>query len=180
MLRNIPKIRVVTCVLATLLGSGGPALADASALENRLRAAFLFNFARFTEWRPAHAREHINFCIAGAPDLLDAVKATVRGKTIRDKALQAMDASQVNVSRECDVLYLQQDQLNLIDQAKSSTLLVGEGTEFAARQGMVGFLLRDDRLRFAINPTHVEAGGLSMSAQLLNLADIVAPSGNSL
>ncbi len=165
----------------TLLGMHSVSYANQHDLGLRVRAAFLFNFARFTEWPHFRSDRQLAFCIAGDPALLNALRETIRDKYIRERKLLALDATDANIGRECDVLYLgTQQSLNLIDQAAERILLVGEGADFATRHGMVGFLLREDRLRFAINPQHVESSGLSMSAQLLSLADIVAPAGHKL
>jgi hypothetical protein len=52
-------------------------------------------------------------------------------------------------------------------------LTVGESDEFARRGGMINFVLEQDKVRFEINVSRVEQGGLKLSAQLQKLASAV-------
>lgn len=170
-------IKIGTLALTLIgLGTSTNVWSQEAPLEDRVRAAFLYNFARFTQWNTPHTDLQLGFCVAGDRQLLDSVRATVRGKQINGHTLLAFDAELIDVESQCDVLYVGADAAaDLLDNVAPRTLLVGEGRSFARRQGMVGFVLAQDRLRFVVNPRHVEKAGLKLSAELLSLAEIVNP-----
>jgi hypothetical protein len=49
-------------------------------------------------------------------------------------------------------------------------LTVGEGSDFTADGGMIGFVERADRIRFVVNLPAVRAQGLDVDARLLGVA----------
>lgn len=52
-------------------------------------------------------------------------------------------------------------------------LTVGEFEGFAKRGGMINFIIVDNRIAFEINIDAARRAGLSISSQLLKLAEIV-------
>jgi hypothetical protein len=54
-----------------------------------------------------------------------------------------------------------------------SVLTVSEVEEFAARGGVINFVLVDNRVRFEINPGAAKRSGLKISSELLRLGRIV-------
>jgi len=59
-----------------------------------------------------------------------------------------------------------------------SSLVVGEGAEFAERGGAIQFFLENNKLRFAINVDAVQRSRLQASSKLLALARIVHDGGH--
>ncbi len=175
-------IKLATLALAlTGLGTSSSTWAQDARLEDRVRAAFLYNFARFTQWSTPHTDRQLGFCVAGDADLLDTLRTTIRGKNINGHTLLAFDAELIDIETQCDVLYVgTRAAANVLETVATRTLLVGEGRGFAQSRGMVGFVLQQERLRFVVNPQHVEQAGLKLSAELLSLADIVSPLETSL
>jgi hypothetical protein len=57
------------------------------------------------------------------------------------------------------------------------TLTVGDAEGFAQHGGMINFTRRGARLGFAINRGAVSRAGLSLSSQLLKLAELVPDDG---
>jgi hypothetical protein len=57
--------------------------------------------------------------------------------------------------------------------AGRSVLTVGESKGFAARGGIVNFVLEDGRVRFEINHTAAIRANLKISSELLQVATIV-------
>lgn len=175
-------VKLATVVLALIgCNTSSAAWAQDPRLEDRVRAAFLYNFARFTQWGTPHTDQQLGFCVAGDGELLETLRETIRGKNIHGHTLLAFDTNIIDIESQCDVLYVgAQAKPDLLDRVAKGTLLVGEGRGFVQNLGMVGFVLQQDRLRFVINPSHVESAGLKLSAELLSLAEIVSPLESSL
>ena len=166
-------------LLAMLLFAIPPTFATPSdTLQYRVRAAFLFNFSRFTDWPREHleARSHFDFCVIGDPDLAAATELSVRGKVMHGRPARVSLPASSAAAGSCDLLYLAEPLEEWTAAvAGRPVLLVGEGRDFARRIGAVGFVLADNRLRFAINPSAAQGAGLQISSRLLELADIVSP-----
>jgi YfiR/HmsC-like len=52
-------------------------------------------------------------------------------------------------------------------------LTVGDGDTFPRRGGIVGLIIEDGRMRFAINPDAAQRSGVRLSSKLLSLARLV-------
>jgi hypothetical protein len=161
------------------------ALVDRSAAfaepssEYLVKAAFLFNFAKFVKWPesdfPATSNAFI-VCVLG--DAAPAIDETIGGKTIRDKRIVVQHLAGLENAKRCQILFVSGSAS--AESAKilrpldgESVLTVGEMNQFAERGGIVNFKTEDNRVRFEINPEAAARAGLELSSQLLKLAVIV-------
>lgn len=165
-------------VLICSLIAPSAAAADASTdLSARVRAAFLFNFARFAEWPQAQGATtdgRLNYCVANAPDLARALRAATENKQVAGQAVAVLEPAGPQALAVCDVVYMADAVPAWLEAVRSRpVLVVGEGHDFARDHGMIGFFMLEGRLRFAINPSRVEDSGLKMSSRLLKLAHLV-------
>ncbi len=153
---------------------------EAAATPSELKAAFLFNFAKFTEWpgdviRPA---QRLLICVARDAAVAAAVERLVKGKAIEGHEVAIVI---VNVDRPvdwCHVLYLDgldgKEMSRLIESVKTLPVLtVGDGDAFARRGGVAGLVVEMDRMRFVINVAAARRARLMLSSRLLGLASIV-------
>ena len=180
------KLRRLVCALLCfhLLGSGGQSNSLASNpedLEYRLKAAFLYNFARFVEWPTdpsAPGGSSLTVGVLGedpfGPILLD----TVKGKLVQGKKLRIRRFQTVGEVTDCDVLFIstsEKDRLSAIlaRLRGQSVLTVGETEGFLERGGMIEFKIRRGAVRFEVNLAAAEHEGLRVSSQLLRVASKV-------
>lgn len=151
-----------------------PAVID----EYQVKAAFLFNFAKFVEW-PAtafkSADEPIRICVFGQDPFGSSLEDVVRGKAVGSRTLVVREVSTALAACKCHMLFLsasEQKRLRSLlgDLKECSVLTVGETDEFAANGGVVGFKLKDARVRFEIDRDAAERAKLRISSKLLSLA----------
>jgi len=166
-----------------LAGVCAATAADTSpgAGEYQVKAAFLFNFTKFTNWPPSV------FPSANAPIVIGIVGEDPFGKTIDDlvsgeavgghplvvKRLRADDDL-----RACHLLFISRSEKErlpaVLSQLKGSPVLsVGEFNGFAEQGGMVNLLLANKSVKIEINQAAAEQAGLQISAKLLKLARLV-------
>lgn len=149
--------------------------------EHEVKAAFIFNFAKFIAWpKPAAfaARERFVFCLVGDDAVGDALSELVRHKTLHGVPVEVRRGRTPGEVRDCDVLYLSggdgERLETVIQQAQASPVLtVSDASGFARWGGMIELYLEGRRVRFAVNVTAVRAAGLEPSSKLLALARIV-------
>ncbi len=154
---------------------------DAPPTEYQLKAAFLFNFAKFVDWPPssfATPGAPFSICIFGDDPFGGAIDSTLKGQSIRGRAVSIQRVQELTQLRHCQVAFVassEQHHLHEILQSVrgASVLLVGESPGFAAAGGAIQFQMDDNHVRFSINPDAAERAGLRVSWKLLSLATIV-------
>jgi len=178
--------RRLLCILAigamALIFPGRRATAQESGpTEYQLKAAFLFNFAKFIDWPPssfATPQSAFSICILGSDPFGTAIDETLRGQSIGGRAVTVQRLRDATQLRRCQVAFIsasEKDHLREILQSVrgSNVLLVGETAGFASRGGAIQFQTEDEHIRFSINPDAAERAGLHVSSKLLSLATIV-------
>jgi hypothetical protein len=149
--------------------------------EYQLKAAFLFNFAKFIEW-PASAFSSdtapITLCILGADPFGRGLDDLISGKKVNNRDVEARRTKSVEETKSCQVVFISNSEnrrlSEILGRLKGSpTLAVGESPGFAGRGGEIQFYLNDGKIRFFINVDAVQRSRLTASAKLLALATIV-------
>jgi hypothetical protein len=147
----------------------------------RVKAAFLVNFVRFTEW-PADALgppgAPIVIGVLGLNPFGDDLVNAVRDRTLHDRPVRVINIATREEFESCHVIFVTADDhlrwdpllLALRDRP---VLTVGEEPHFARDLGLVGFFLEGERVRFEVNLQATERAGLRMSSRMLTLARIV-------
>ena len=153
--------------------------AGTQALEDEVKAVFLYNFAKYVDWPAARGTSaSIRLCIPANPSFLALVREAVRDEAVNGRPLSARGVDGLDAARECDILYVGDaatlDAAAWINAVRGSqTLTVGEGSLV---NGLVIAFVRDqDRLRFDISRAAAARQNLSISSRLLGLARRVEP-----
>jgi hypothetical protein len=161
--------------LGLLLIAAGPAWA--APTENEVKAAYLFNFARYVTWPKAafaSSKDPIRICILEDAEFRDVLSKTVSGKRVSDRSVVAETRGGVEESSGCHILFVKsRDASEVSSLASSSIFTVSDGEGFAVSGGMANFVRSGSKVRFEINPGAVQKAGLQVSSRLLRLAQIV-------
>ena len=152
-----------------------------SASESDVKAAFVYNFVRFIEWpstRWTSAEAPYVVCLVGGTPLGPALHATLTDRTVQDRAFDIRELEPadpgVTVCHVVVVAPSAEDFDDVIAMAgQPGVLTVGEGRSFAERGGMIALTEVGGKIRFAINLRRTKQAELTVSSQLLGLADIV-------
>jgi hypothetical protein len=150
-------------------------LSGAAEGEYTVKAAMLYNFAKFVEW-PATSfggDGHINYCIAGKSRLIEAM-VPVKGKLIKGKSVFVREIERPDEVAGCQVLFIAQSERTRVSsylhQSSSHAILtVSDLEQFAENGGMIGFRADENKIRFEINHEAAKKQGLKISSHLLNL-----------
>jgi hypothetical protein len=178
---RVPACIVAIMALAMICPIGRTTAQESGPTEYQLKAAFLFNFAKFVDWPPssfASARAPFSICIVGTDPFGQAMDSTLKGQSIRGRGVAVVRVQDLSQLRRCQIAFVgssEQHHLQEILQSirGASVLLVGESPGFAAKGGAIQFQMEDNRVRFSINPDAAERAGLRVSSKLLSLATIV-------
>ncbi len=156
------------------------------SVEYQVKAAFLFNFAKFVDWPPEafqSGKAPITFCVFRQDPFGSVLDETIRGKTINNREVLARRINELPDLKSCQLVFVSSRESKLLFEILNSlkgasALVVGESEGFAERGGGVQFFLEDNKLRFAVNVDAVQRARLTVSAKLLALARIVHDQGN--
>jgi len=167
-------------LIALVIAPSWPAQGDFP--ESRVKAALLYNFAKFVEWPTASSRGPLTICTLGADEALEeALHLDVEGKSVGGRTVRTRAFSRPAELELCHVLFVQVERRADLDAvletaAAAPMLTVGDGVEFTRQGGMIGIFLEGRKPRFDINLTVVRRSELRIHAQLLRLANSVRDS----
>jgi hypothetical protein len=152
-----------------------------SATEYQVKAAFLFNFAKFVEW-PADAfpgaDAPLQICVLGQDPFGHEFEEMIADKTVNAHRIEIIHPSGVPQAKACQVIFVasserQQAREILRGLRGASVLSVGDTSGFAKMGGIINFVLDDGRVRFEVNVKAAERAHLKISARLLTVAKLI-------
>ncbi len=170
-------IRLLRKLLAwSVIGILAASAADLG--EYQVKAAFLFNFAKFTEW-PNHAWPSrdapLNLCVMGKDPFGGAVLATFEARRIGSREFRSHTGLALDELAGCQILFIassEERNLPAIMRAVATRpiLTISDIGGFVEDGGMIGLLTLDDRILFDVNLAASERASLKLSSQMLKLA----------
>lgn len=163
--------------LLALMLFAGVSPAD-TAEEDSIKAGFVLNFAKYTEW-PAAAlgAGELRVC-ALATQPLSGRLSQLQGRQVQGREIRLRTAARPDEWRDCHVLFVaagEEPRMDLLLRTlgQAPVLTVGDGADFVEMGGMIGLKQRAGRIRFDINLAAARRAGLNLSSQVLKLADEV-------
>jgi hypothetical protein len=168
--------RIARATIAALLLARALAFAQ-DVTEPALKAAFIYNFAKFTEW-PADAvppSEPFVMCVIGDADVGGELERTVKGRVLAGHRILVSIVPATGPQRPCHVLYVSgvpAEQAGQIVAALSNApvLTISDIAGFTQRGGMAQFFFENSQLRFGIRGESATRARLRISSKLLTLA----------
>jgi len=167
--------------LFLLLGAALQLSAQAPAFdEYQVKAAFLYNFAKFVEWPPgtfANSTDPIGICIVGQNPFGSVLENMVQGKKVGDHTFAVRRLPDTEQASQCQILFIGAAEWKrtrvLLDAVKSTGVLtVGESDDFTVLGGIISFRLDGPRVRIKVDLQTAEHARLRISSKLLSLAEI--------
>jgi hypothetical protein len=171
----VARARSLLLVLAWL---GWSQAALAQSLEFAVKATFLHKFAGFVEWpESAFAGSDSPFllCVAGADPVSKLIDQAAAGQAYGTHAIEVRHVTQPSAVAACHVLYvagMPADAIEAYLQAAKgkAVLTVTDNATTRRAQGIVNFVIRDNRVRFEIDLELAAMHQLTVSSKLASLA----------
>lgn len=163
--------------------TAGPVAAQFSAIE--VKAAFLFNFAKFTTWPDSHQPGKTGELVVGimGKDPFGPALQPFRDTRIGGQVVRIQAVSTLAEARSCHILFISASETTrlamiLQELHQEGILTISDIQGFAASGGMIELLMIDQRIRFTVNLEATHQAKLALSSHLLNLArHIIVPKG---
>ena len=167
-------------MLSLLLAMGGGSLCaqDSQPTEYQIKAAFLYNFAKFVDWPPGafeQPKSPIVFGILGESPFREDLARTIQNKTVDSHPLVVRNYQSAAQATNCHILFIcisEKKRLPeiLMSLKGHSVLTVSETERFTEAGGMINFVLQGTKIRLRINNAAATQAGLKISSKLLSLA----------
>ncbi|BDI03903.1 YfiR family protein [Sphaerotilus microaerophilus] len=168
-------LRILAAV--TVLLAGANALAQ-EVPEYRLKAAFLYNFALYTEW-PTEVGNTLQLCLAGADPFGREIDG-LQGRPVGQRSLAVSRRAQGEAWTGCQIVFVTApgttQAIRALDAARGQPMLTVADTPGALRHGvMLNMNLAGGKVSFEAHQGAARAARLTLSARLLRLATEVLP-----
>lgn len=154
--------------------------ADPLIDEYRVKAAFLYNFAKFLEWPPEafpNDTSPILLCVLGTNPFGRDLQELVRDKEVRGRSFQVRLLSRAKDAGDCHIVFLSgYDRRSiaaaLVDlKTNPYALTVGESESFLADGGVLNFVVRDAHVRIQVDSAGAAHAKYKISSKLLSIVE---------
>lgn len=160
-------------VLAALPLSG-PARAEVEPAL-RVKAAFLYNFAKFTTWPTSVTARGgpLGLCVLGDAGLAAALEA-IEGKDVNGRPVMVRRLASPSDTEGCWMAFLPAGTsvAALRAMSRPGLLTVGDSPGFGRAGAVINLYLAGGKVRFEVNVAAAKRAEVSLSSKLLNLATI--------
>ena len=163
--------------LLLLLGHVTPGYSADVPGEYKVKAAYLYNFAKFIHWPDSMFQDANAPLVIGVlgTDYFNGALQPLAAKKVRNRTIEIKHFKTLAEVQNCHLLYLSKSEqrnrsLILKKLATQPILTVGAFKDFVELDGIIQFVTRRDRLRFSINLAVASQNNIQIEAQLLSLA----------
>ncbi len=168
-------------VLATSSAESSPHRTGTGTSEYGLKAAFLYNFAKYTTWPKSAFSDKtapIAVAIVGKDPFGKVLDQTIGGKKVGLRPFKIERISDPAKVKTAHIVFLgslkERERKAFMDRLKGKpVLVVADQKGLAGKGALAGFYLDGGKVRFEISTKATKANGLTISSQLLKLAKLV-------
>ena len=169
MRRRLLSLLYAGCLLAGFVLPVATAQAQ-SVSEAAVKAGFVYNFIKFTQWPVQREGMPIRLCAVSAQPL-DGQLSLLQGRSVGSRVIDVRLATPAADWRQCDVLFLGEedaDRLYLLPSrlGQAPVLTLGDLPGFVDAGGMIGLRVEASRVRFDVNLGTAVAGIKGMIAPI--------------
>lgn len=181
MKNNISRIKVAKILILGLIFNLGLALpltsmaqSQGSNTENRLKVAFIYNFAKYVEWMSLENRNHLAICLIGKEDLNGAFNA-LNGRSSQGKEIQVRRNVTAEQVKDCQIVFVPESEAKILPNvmrnvANTSILVVTDAKAQTDALAHIHLDTVEDRIQFDVNLALMQKSSLKASSEMLKLA----------
>jgi hypothetical protein len=174
------RLLAILCVLNTAVTSYPVRASEPSMNEYLLKAAFIYNIAKFVEWPPGtfeSEKAPLVLCVLGKDPFGNTLN-TIDGKIVQGRVLTIKHIDRIDDLRTCHILFISSSEMNRLPQILQSlkdakVLTVADMPHFAQNGGIINLITLENKITMEINVAATEKARLQISSKLLKLARIV-------
>jgi hypothetical protein len=153
-----------------------PQSAAAATSEAQVKAAYIYKLASFVRWPDgAVGGDQFRLCISGRRDVMAVLRELVRGQRVDGQPVTVfeLEGDSTEQAKSCQVLFVGQGgqaSANLLDATETSPVLTICDRSNGTRGCVIEFVMRDGKVRFALDRARADHRRLELSAKLVDVA----------
>jgi hypothetical protein len=150
-----------------------------SALERRVKAAFLYKFLGYADFPPGaflDGASAVTIGVVGADDLAAELARAVAGRTINNRPVLVRALRDTEVQTPVHLLFVggaDPARVGRLVRQASAMLVVTECEDGLREGSVINFRIIDERVRFDVSLDAAERNGIKLSSRLLTVANRV-------
>ena len=172
---------LILCALGSALFVARPASGADGSTDAQVKAAFVYNFAKFTEWPAAafpSSQAPVRLCLTGVDEAQARAFAGIEGKPVQGREVRIKRNPTSAEIGDCNILYVGDDEPRRVQTAlqaarQAGVLTVGDSDGFVDSGGIIGLVYADNRIQFEVNLGSAQRAGLKIASQVLKIARTV-------
>lgn len=172
---------IFVMLVAVLITAVSVNAGDRFASEYQIKAAYIYNFAAFTEWSTDSfdgPESPLAIGVLGNDPFGNALDDAIKDKTVEGRRLVVKRSSHIRDLERCQVLFIcESEESRMVKDleavADRKMLTVSDIDGFAKRGGVVGFTYNDGKVGFEVNIKRAKAARIKISSKMLKLAHVV-------
>ena len=172
-MRHCPPPKVTRVALSALLGLLICTVAQADSTEADIKAAFIYNFAKFVEW-PAGTfpddKQHLSLCTQD-DSLLARKLQQLGGKEAQGRTIEVHTLAKSSDTSGCHILLASSSEAPV---GHGAMLTISEAAHASHQSSMINLFVDANRVQFSVNLLAAQQAGIKLSARLLQLARTVS------
>jgi len=176
-------IRLVLAAWLAIYSVAMPSVhAQGHSREYPLKAVFLLNFARFTDW-PTNAfngpDSPLVIGVLGADPFGSVLDLAIKDEQVKGRKFVVARYSRLSDVGACHILFISQSEAQHLDKIettlKARPILTVSDIDRSADDGVCEqFVTENNKIRLRTNTDSLKDANLTMSSKLLRLAEIIA------
>ena len=171
------RLRRVAVGVAVTLSFCLPISGHAETLsgEYSLKAAFIYNFAKYVEWPDSVFKGKREFCIGTlGRSQIDRELVDLAGKSVQGRNIVFRQFNSPEEASQCQVLFISRSELarleSILDYLKDVPVLtVADSDDFCRNGGMLSLVVENGKIAFDVNIRETQHARLKPNPQLLRL-----------
>ena len=141
---------------------------------NALKSAFIYNFAKFTQWQTI-AQPETTWKLCYFDENSSSNLNLISKKQLTKKPIEIIPLHKVKDAVDCHIVYIDSDHRSILPRLfialqDSATLTISDTTGFIDMGGMIEIVPNNDRLQFKVNYKKLTQENLKLNSNVLKLA----------
>ncbi|MEM1141622.1 MAG: YfiR family protein [Pseudomonadota bacterium] len=177
--RRLPSLALAMLFLCVSFAFPAQAQPDVSR-EAKLLAAIVVKLPRYIDWPEeafTDADSPLRVCLIGRSSVFEALE-DMNGRSVGGRMLEVVSGSGQAVQGVCHLAYVARSEESelqrvLADLNRGYLVTVSDISTFAERGGVIELARKERRFGFRINLASARSSGVTISAQLLQLAEVL-------